>query len=92
MRVTQWRQARNRHLRKNYGITIQDELRMFEEQEGRCAVCRRKPKKLVVDHCHKTGRVRALLCRSCNTAMGMAQDDPELLRQMAEYLELTSAP
>ena len=84
-----------------YGITADGYDRLFSEQNGRCAICNevesandrfgRTRVRLSVDHDHLTGRIRALLCHRCNTALGNAKDDPALLRQMADYLE-RSAP
>ena len=42
---------------------------------------------LAVDHCHKTGKIRQLLCSNCNPAIGFIKDSPELARKMADYLE-----
>ncbi|MEQ1788771.1 MAG: endonuclease VII domain-containing protein [Acidimicrobiales bacterium] len=59
---------------------------MVEQQGGLCAVCRRPPEKLVVDHDHRTGLVRGLLCGPCNRALGHLQDQPGLCLSAAEYL------
>lgn len=79
-------------LRKTYGITVEDYDRMFAEQGGVCALCRRpepdrRRKYLSVDHCHRNGNVRALLCSRCNKGLGHFLDDPVLLRLAADYLE-----
>ena len=64
---------------------------MFEEQGGRCAICSTEEpggngNHFSVDHNHKTGKVRALLCNHCNTGLGKFQDDPDLLRIAQLYL------
>ena len=61
----------------------------LKEQDERCAICRKPIAdiRLCIDHDHETGRVRGLLCRSCNLAIGNAYDDPAILRAAAEYLE-----
>lgn len=59
---------------------------MYSSQEGKCLLCGRPGGVLCVDHCHSTGMVRGLLCHWCNKALGLAGDDPELLRRMAEYV------
>ena len=69
---------------------------MLREQNGVCAICHNpethrdglsgKPKDLAIDHDHKTGAVRALLCSSCNTALGLFNDDPELLAKAQSYV------
>jgi hypothetical protein len=86
---------RNREKRKRaqlkhvYGITLEqyDEMRL--SQNNTCAICGKEEqlKYLAVDHDHVTGKVRALLCQKCNRAIGELQDDPELVRKAADYLE-----
>lgn len=60
---------RRRSLKRKYGITIDDYNKMFIEQNGKCFICGLE-KKLVVDHDHKTGEIRKLLCHGCNTVLG----------------------
>lgn len=62
---------------------------MLIEQEGLCAICRQPSdgRRLDIDHDHKTDRVRGLLCRKCNLSIGKFEDDPNMLRRAAEYLE-----
>lgn len=80
-------------LRSKYGITEVDYNRTLAEQGGRCAICRRKPedviendmRRLAVDHDHETGKVRGLLCTSCNTALGFLQESPEIIQAAADY-------
>lgn len=91
------RQIRNYHFRTRYGITVDEYEAMLAEQGNVCAVCGEsneqldkrngRHRSLHVDHDHKTGNVRGLLCANCNTAIGLSQDSPERLRQMADYLE-----
>lgn len=83
--------AKNRdgHLRRKFGITSETFDAMFEAQEGRCAICRRKPTpgiSLHVDHEHATNRVRGLLCFKCNNALGDFEDDQALLLSAVNYL------
>jgi hypothetical protein len=87
---------RKRHLKREYNITPEEYDRMLVEQNGVCAICRqpervkekgKAPRLLCVDHCHKTNRIRKLLCQLCNVMIGMAQEDPMLLRVAADYLE-----
>lgn len=64
---------RNSHLRKKYGISLEDYDAMHDEQRGVCAICGNEESQnrhLSVDHDHETGRVRGLLCGSCNTKLG----------------------
>lgn len=62
---------------------------MFEAQGGLCAICHQSEKgqRLAVDHDHETLKIRALLCRACNQMLGRMNDDPDLLRRAAEYIE-----
>jgi hypothetical protein len=82
--------TRNNDLKRNYGITLDEHTKMYEEQNGRCAICKNegngKWKKLCVDHCHATGKVRKLLCHHCNTALGLVGDNINTLQSMVEYL------
>lgn len=80
------------NLRRRYGITLQEYLAVLKAQGGGCAVCKRPPDKmrLHVDHCHSTRRVRGILCFNCNTLIGKAGDNPEVLRAAAAYLERPS--
>lgn len=78
--------ARKRDLRAKYGITPEQFLAMVEKQEGRCAICTRT-RLLHVDHRHSDGKVRELLCFKCNAGIGQLEDNPELLRAAALYLE-----
>ena len=73
---------------KQYGLTPAQYDALFQKQDGKCKVCRLAPThRLHVDHCHKTGIVRGLLCNGCNGGLGMFKDDPGLLRKAIEYLE-----
>lgn len=74
-------------LRTKYGMTQNDYDKMFEDQRGRCAICRRPQKSsLDIDHSHITGRVRGLLCGNCNRGLGLFSDDPDILDAAAQYL------
>jgi hypothetical protein len=70
------------------GLAREEYDYMFESQGGLCAICGKKPgiKGLAIDHCHKTGEIRGLLCGRCNTALGSFRDDPEILRSAILYL------
>lgn len=80
----------NRHLVREYGITIDDYDRMMQEQEGVCAICRQTSavhKKLAVDHCHDTSKIRGLLCENCNRGIGMFRNSTNLLSNAIDYLD-----
>lgn len=79
---------RNIVLRNKYGIEPVDYDRMLDKQGGACAICRRAVEyNLHVDHCHDSLKVRGLLCRPCNTAIGLLDDNTTYLRQAIDYLE-----
>jgi hypothetical protein len=68
------------------GLTPKDYADIFSAQGGHCAICDSTPDRLCVDHEHSSGRVRGLLCKLCNLAIGNLRDDPELAIRAAEYL------
>ena len=81
---------KNSVLKCRYGISIEEYEKILEEQNGVCAICESKctvKNCLAVDHCHKTKKVRGLLCQACNTTLGKMKESPELLRKAAIYLE-----
>jgi hypothetical protein len=73
-------------VKTKYNMTPKEYYELMALQEGRCLICGRASKKLVVDHDHKLNRVRALLCQKCNHGLGMFKDDPKLLLSAAGYL------
>lgn len=86
------RQAHEQRRRlRRYGITQDDYDRKFREQDRRCAACRTDTpgvKGWCIDHCHRTGRFRAILCMRCNTVVGLVDEDPEILRALAGFADL----
>jgi 5-methylcytosine-specific restriction endonuclease McrA len=72
-------------LKKQYGITYEEYEDMLRQQEGKCVICG-EVRLLHVDHCHKTNRVRGLLCSSCNGGLGMFKDNKQTLAKAIEYL------
>lgn len=79
---------RNRSLKK-YGITADDYDAMLKRQGDVCAICKKHPQgkqDLHLDHDHNTGRVRGILCRGCNTALGHFGDDVEGVLAVLSYL------
>jgi len=78
-------------IQRKYGITTEVLNQMRESQQYRCAICGTGEdslkKKLVIDHCHNTGKVRKLLCTNCNVAIGMFKENPRIMFLAMEYLK-----
>ncbi len=80
-RAKQW----EKHLKYRYGLTVEKYDEMVKKVEGKCEICGVKPKKLRVDHCHKKGHVRGLLCDSCNYHLPIVENEL-LLKNAQDYL------
>lgn len=83
--------AKGRMLLHRYNLTQEDYYRMYEEQNRQCAICEEElelggRKGLYVDHCHSSGKVRGLLCPSCNSAIGKLKDDIGLFNKAIDYI------
>jgi len=76
-----------------YNISIDDYQELLDSQNGRCAICGEaiNQKTCRIDHSHVTGKVRGLLCVSCNTGIGLLKDSPDVLASAAEYLRKQNA-
>src|ERR1700757_2464970 len=92
-REVQKEQSRGAHAKaifERYGLTIDEYNGLYELQGGRCALCRiatGRTRRLSVDHDHKTGDVRGLLCRPCNTLLGRVRDSIAFFRRCIDYLD-----
>lgn len=81
--------ANLRTRRRRFGLEYADYLQLVKKQNGLCAICGNMPTgrfPLVVDHDHRTGKVRKLLCTDCNLALGRFQDSVEVLGKAIDYL------
>ena len=86
---------RGEHLSRCYGMTISDWDKLFTKQGGQCAACHkpeikfnnksRTIQRLCVDHNHKTGKVRGLLCNRCNRVIGLLEEDLILVKSLYDY-------
>ena len=85
---------RQAYLLRRFGITEEQYEELLNKQDGRCAVCLRHQsdfsRRMAVDHNHKTGEIRGLLCNFCNHRVVGKHNDSELLRRAADYLERTT--
>ena len=82
--------ARKASIKRNHGLSYEDWLQLWENQDGKCAICGKffiTPSNAYVDHDHKTDEIRGLLCNKCNWGLGMYDDDPELLMSAIRYLK-----
>lgn len=79
-------------LKRKYNLSIEEYETLIESQNNSCKVCGTHARnnikgKLYIDHCHTTGKVRGLLCMKCNSALGLLNDDKELLQNLLDYLD-----
>ena len=81
--------GRRVQLKYKHGISLEEYRVLYQAQDGKCAVCGLYQKTLYVDHCHKTGKIRGLLCCRCNLVLGQVKDNTIILRSLAIYLEQT---
>jgi hypothetical protein len=87
--------GKNQYLKKTYGVDLDWYNAKLEEQGSACAICKKPETAIIhgnaialsVDHCHNTGKVRGLLCRACNNALGMLGHDCGILASAISYLE-----
>ncbi len=90
VKVKHAKRTRNYHIKQAFGLTEEQYNSLFIQQNGQCFLCGDHQsiltKKLAVDHDHKTGRVRGLLCSFCNTGLGFFKDDILLLERAIKYL------
>lgn len=76
---------KNTHRFKKYGLTKEDFNKLSKKQNGKCAICNKKTN-LYIDHCHTNKHVRGLLCQKCNSALGLLQDNINILTNAINYL------
>jgi Recombination endonuclease VII len=81
--------ARENNLKRKFNLTIKDYNKILELQNNKCFICQKPSlsKNLAVDHEHKTGLIRGLLCNMCNRALARFNDNSLLLQRAAIYLE-----
>lgn len=83
-------------IKTKYGLTKDDYNELLNKQNGVCVICKEVNNKeikgtavnLAVDHCHKTGKIRGLLCNNCNSGLGFFKDNIELLNEAISYLKV----
>jgi hypothetical protein len=83
---------RRSNLKKNYGISVEEYNQLLISQGGKCKICEspnpksKRYENFCVDHDHRTGKIRGLLCTSCNRMIGLVHDDIESLERAIRYL------
>lgn len=95
VRQTNPRRWLKNYLNREFNMSLESYDSIILSQNGVCAICKKEEsattrgvkKRLSLDHCHKTGKVRGVLCDNCNRALGLFRDDPNLLRAAIAYLE-----
>jgi len=90
--------SKRRHLKDDFNITLEYYDDLVRKQNNKCAICKQEEtaltnnksriKSLCVDHCHKTGKIRGLLCQKCNLILGIMKDNTELFKECTNYLEI----
>ena len=80
----EWRQKYR--LKKLWGLTLDQYSDMINNQDSKCKICGEEMNPPQIDHNHITGKVRGLLCRNCNTSLGLLKEDPDTLRSMISYI------
>jgi len=91
--LRQLRDLRSRNQCRKVKITVEEIIKRMNIQNNKCVICSKEldlftTRGFAVDHCHKTGKIRGLLCGNCNSALGMLKDNPNSARRAAEYLEI----
>ena len=84
--------SRRAHLKRTYGLSLEEFNEKLKSQNNKCAICnnvetRDKHNVFAVDHCHKTGKIRGLLCWKCNSGLGLYNDNKQLLINAIKYLK-----
>ena len=87
MVTTHRENARKQHLRSTYGLSLEQKEAMLVAQNYKCLICDKVKDELCVDHDHELKVNRGLLCRKCNSALGLLEDRPENLYRAFKYLE-----
>jgi len=83
--------AKRCNLKREYNLDYEVYLKMIEEQESKCLICKVEMQPINVDHCHTTGKVRGLLCMHCNNGLGAFKDNINNMKIAIQYLETHSS-
>ena len=83
-------EQKKRKFLKKYKLTIAEYDEMIIKQQGKCTICGEQPDKICIDHDHKTGKVRGILCSNCNSGLGFFKDNTYKLLAAIDYLKVHS--
>jgi len=78
------------YLKHKYGITLEQKNKIYEKQNGKCLICKIKmlnKNDIHIDHNHKTGKIRGLLCGNCNRGIGLFKENPKILLNAIKYIK-----
>jgi histone acetyltransferase (RNA polymerase elongator complex component) len=92
-RLKQTKEQKRRYLITSYGLNVEQFEQMLKDQNSKCAICKTDEwgkESPSIDHCHKSGKVRGLLCNNCNRALGLFKDNEGIVKNAASYLERSS--
>lgn len=78
--------SRKLHLKKRYNLTVEELNEMKIQQSNKCLICELSDVELVIDHCHETGIIRGLLCRQCNSALGLFKENIKSLENAIQHV------
>lgn len=81
---------RRKRLRYKYGISEDDLKKLEISQKGKCAICGQTTKRLCIDHSHKSGKARGMLCQTCNTFLGWYENKAGIIIEFQRYLDATN--
>ncbi len=91
-RIKHRKELLNKRYLKQYGISYNDKIKIIKQQRGKCRICNKKINEISghLDHCHKTKKVRGILCSNCNTGIGLFKNNIEFLKRAIKYLRHVS--
>jgi len=87
--IRQKKIQKNSKLKAKFNLTLDQYNEILTHQNGKCAICHKVQNNvsLAVDHCHKTGKIRGLLCGPCNQSIGLLKEDLQIIENLKDYLE-----
>lgn len=82
--------TRNWHIKRKYGLSMEDKENLLKKQKNNCAICEKpfsKKEKNYIDHCHKSGKVRGIVHGRCNILLGFSKENIETLKMVIQYIK-----